>query len=155
MVKGDNGKNQVVTDEFSSPLFDPRFIFEMLVNFETLNIGGKGGFVHVWKCTHPGIAPLLPGPQEQVTVAHGAALAAWCAGGAVQTTQTKLQAQEGPKAKLWRMALEYCAPETAVATVEEILIRGKFIGKQLKELTPAEMGEAVAKLEVALSEIVP
>jgi len=79
IVKGENGKNQVITDAFSSPIFDPRFIFEMLVTFESLNREGKGGFVHVWKCTHPSIASLLPTEKEQVSVRHGESLAAWCA----------------------------------------------------------------------------
>lgn len=84
-------KSKVVTDEFSSPLFDPRFIFEMLLNFETvarLNPkSGKteGGFVIARKITHPSIGELLPSESEQIGERHGAALAKWCAspGGSV------------------------------------------------------------------------
>lgn len=79
MLKGDDGKNKVVTDQFSSPLFDPRFIFEMLINMETINRDGKGGYVYIVKCTHPSIAPLLPSDSEQVGVKHGEAMAKWCA----------------------------------------------------------------------------
>lgn len=87
IVKGENGgKNKVITDEFSTPLFDPRFIFEMLLNFETLNINGEGGFVYPVKITHPSIKALLPGPKEQIGVKHGAALAQWCIGAASPTT---------------------------------------------------------------------
>lgn len=74
----EGGKTKVVTDEFSSPLFDPRFVFEMLINFETIAKDGKGGFVIPRKITHPSIASLLPSPDEQIGVAHGVALARWC-----------------------------------------------------------------------------
>lgn len=74
----DAGKSKVITDEFSSPLFDQRFIFEMLLNFEIVAKDGKGGFVIPRKITHPSIGELLPRPDEQISVKHGAALAAWC-----------------------------------------------------------------------------
>ena len=79
MAKNKDGKNIVVTDEFSSPLYDPRFIFELLVNFETLTRDGQGGYVRPVKITHPQIAPLLPKPDEQIGIKTGEALAAWCA----------------------------------------------------------------------------
>jgi hypothetical protein len=79
MVK-DGDKNKVITDQFSTPIFDQRFIFEMLVNFETIERDGKGGYVIPRKITHPKVAPLLPRPDQQITVAHGAALMAWCNG---------------------------------------------------------------------------
>lgn len=74
-----DGRATVITDDFSTPIFDSRFIFEMLVNFETINREGKGGFVYVMKTTHPSIGPLLPTENEQVGVKHGDALAKWCA----------------------------------------------------------------------------
>jgi hypothetical protein len=80
VTKPENGqKGKVITDEFSTPLFDPRFIFEMLLNFETLAHNGVGGYVVPRKITHPSIAALLPGQNEQIGIKHGEALAAWCA----------------------------------------------------------------------------
>lgn len=75
----EDGKNKVVTDDFSSPLFDQRFIYELLINFEIYSIDGKGGFVIPRKITHPQIAPLLPRSDEQIGIKHGEAIAAWCA----------------------------------------------------------------------------
>jgi hypothetical protein len=87
----DDGKTKVITDEFSSPLFDQRFIFELLLNFETISKKGKGGFVIPRKITHPSIAALLPNENQQISVGHGEALAAWCAsagsGGAAQSVK--------------------------------------------------------------------
>lgn len=77
--KKSDGRATVITDDFSTPIFDSRFIFEMLVNFETINREGKGGFVYVMKTTHPSIGPLLPTENEQVGVKHGEALSKWCA----------------------------------------------------------------------------
>lgn len=79
VIKPEGGqKGKVITDEFSSPLFDQRFIFEMLLNFESISKNGVGGYVIPRKITHPSIASLLPGENEQIGERHGAALAAWC-----------------------------------------------------------------------------
>lgn len=77
--KDENGKNKVVTDKFSSPIFDHRFIFELLINGETLERDGVGGFVHWTKITHPHVRPCLPAQGEQIGIKHGEALAKWCA----------------------------------------------------------------------------
>lgn len=79
--KGDNNKTTISTDDFASAIFDQRFFFEMLVNFETVtkDRGGPGGFVRVQRLPHPTAAVLLPGPDEQVSVKHGELMAAWCA----------------------------------------------------------------------------
>ncbi len=80
MVKNDQGKNVVVTDQFSTPIFDSKFIYELLLNLETYSKNGQGGYVIPRKITHPSLAGLLPKENEQVGIAHGTALAAWCAG---------------------------------------------------------------------------
>ena len=84
--KAESGqKAKVITDEFSTPLFDSRFIFEMLLNFETVGRFNpksekvEGGYVIPRKITHPSIAPLLPKENEQIGERHGEALAKWCA----------------------------------------------------------------------------
>lgn len=158
MVK-EGGKTLVVTDDFSTPIADSRFIFEMLVNFETINREGRGGYVHVVKCTHPGIAPLLPGPSEQVTVAHGEALARWCVGAATPVptpvTAPATSGEKALKAKLWKLALEYCRPLTAVEPIETALMAQKIIATPLKDLSLAQVGEAIDKLELSLTDTTP
>lgn len=112
MEKGTNGKNTVITDDFSSPLADPRFIFEMLLNFETIAKDGAGGFVIPRKITHPSVAKLLPGPNEQIGFKHGELLAAWCRGAGEapavsdpKTAKTSPKRDNGPlatlKKRLW------------------------------------------------------
>ena len=95
--KNSNGKSTVVTDDFSTPLFDPRFIFELLLNFETLvGTNGQGGYVIPRKITHPSIAPLLPQEGQQIGIATGEALAKWCAapGAAPASAAAKKPASE-------------------------------------------------------------
>lgn len=109
IVKGQGGdKNKVVTDEFSSPLFDHRFIFEMLVNFECVSrlnsqTGlNEGGFVIARKITHPSVAKLLPNENEQIGIKFGEALAAWCAS-AGQPATPKVPGKDDLKKELWNL----------------------------------------------------
>lgn len=89
MVKDDNGKGKVITDQFSTPIFDSKFIYELLLNLETYSKDGQGGYVIPRKITHPSLASLLPHPNEQVSIKHGEALAAWCAGGSKPSKPVK------------------------------------------------------------------
>lgn len=76
--KNAQGKAEVYTDEFTSPIYDPRFIFELTINGEVYSRDGVGGFVHWTKITHPGVRPILPGEGKQIDVAFGERLAQWC-----------------------------------------------------------------------------
>jgi hypothetical protein len=93
MLKKD-GKNVVVTDEFSTPIFDGRFIFEMIANIETINLDGKPGCGVIRKWSHPDVLACLPKPGEQISQEHGAALAKWCAG---KPTAAPAPAPDSPK----------------------------------------------------------
>ncbi len=80
-----NGKTEVFTDKFCSPIGDPRFIFELLIHAECIakeNSQGHmiGGYLRLTKVSRQEIIPLLPGPDEQVGIKHGEMLAAWCSG---------------------------------------------------------------------------
>jgi hypothetical protein len=87
MGKDEKGKTQVTTDDFCTPIADPRLIFEFLIHAETYqkpNADGHmiGGYLRITKITHHDVIGLLPNPGQQIGVAHGEALARWCAGGA-------------------------------------------------------------------------
>jgi hypothetical protein len=77
-----DGKTKVSTDDFTTPIYDKRFIFEMLCNLETVNRDGKPGFARVTKWTHPDLLKCLPLDHEQISVKHGEAVARWCAASA-------------------------------------------------------------------------
>lgn len=99
--KGQDGKSKVITDQFSTPIFDQRFIYELLLNFELVARNGQGGYAIPRKITHPSIAPLLPGENEQIGIKHGQALAAWCAGTATakQSTPSPVKPSATPASK--------------------------------------------------------
>jgi hypothetical protein len=83
------GKNTVVTDDFSTPLFDSRFIFEMLINGEVFaNDKGEGGFLRIGKVTHPKLRPCLPSQDTQISVEHGKMIAEWCASPGTKPVET-------------------------------------------------------------------
>lgn len=81
----EDGKMKIVTDDFSSPIQDHRFIFEMLIHAECIakpNAEGHmiGGWLRITKISRPKVIECLPKANEQVGIKHGEALAAWCAG---------------------------------------------------------------------------
>lgn len=102
IVKSD-GKTKVVTDEWSTPIFDHRFIFEMLICAEVYSIDGKGGFLHITKITHEDLFTCLPKQDQQVTVQHGAQLAQWSSGGATPTTTPQPNQSMADKMALKRL----------------------------------------------------
>lgn len=103
--KGENGKSLVITDKFSTPIYDKRFIFEMLVNLETVQSEDRRpGCAYVTKWTHPDILKCLPKEGEQITVEHGAALARWCADKGTPGTHNEEAADTKKlKQELWNL----------------------------------------------------
>lgn len=148
-------KAKVVTDEFSSPLFDSRFIFEMLLNFETVAHNGVGGFVVPRKITHPSIAALLPGENEQIGEKHGAALAKWCAspGQAPSALAAKPASElDRLKKELWKVALPVSGGTKG--GLYQWLIDEAILGDQetLEELSASRLAEVIAAAKEKLSQ---
>ena len=158
MIK-DEGRTKVVTDEFSSPLFDQRFIFEMLLNFETVARGGVGGFVVPRKITHPAIAALLPRENEQITIAHGGALASWCAAPSSQVATSTDPAHRLTvlKKELWTKTASVRGADKTPATLEAWLVSKKIItpGQTIASLTEDEIRAVLDKSEMALTDNIP
>jgi len=82
MQKDERGRNTVVTAPHPVPDFDNRFLFEMLIAGQVYRDDdtGKSGLLRITKLTRDEIAQTLPKTGEQITVEHGAKLAAWCRG---------------------------------------------------------------------------
>lgn len=165
MVKQPDGKNKVITDDFSSPLFDPRFLFELLLNFETIAKDGKGGFVIPRKVTHPDIATLLPADGQQIGIAHGEALARWCAapGGkpvAQPTAQAPVATPDEIKAltsKLWSLCKPFRGTVQSWDAAVNQLRAWKILSpeQRVSTLTVEQLREVIDKTEVALQEMEP
>ncbi len=108
-IEKNAGKTEVYTDKHCSPIGDPRFIFELLIHAECIakeNAQGHmmGGYLRLTKVSRQEIIPLLPGPDEQVGIKHGAALAEWCVG-----TPTAKPTTESYRLKrqLWELTKPY------------------------------------------------
>src|SRR4029077_6009920 len=97
-----SGRNTVVTDTFTSPVFDKKFIFEMHVALELVQKDGQGGFIRFTrpfaKVSHEDIRRLLPAEEkEQLGISHGEALAKWCHGRDPAPTATVSPTSAVPK----------------------------------------------------------
>ena len=125
---------KVSTDKFSSPIYDPRFLFEMLICAETLKgEDGQGGFLHVTKYTHPDTKALLPNQNEQVTIEHGRKLAAWCsmaaAAPSVQPAGKPADPLKAGKLKLWAAIRQLTGAEPTIGAAEKLLKERKILGE--------------------------
>ena len=159
--KGQNGeKNKVITDEFSSPLFDQRFVFEMLINFECVARKNdktglmEGGFVIPRKITHPSVAPLLPREDEQIGIEFGQKLSAWCAAAGNPTPKLESSKKETKldelKKTLWKMTgPKHNGIKTAFRQylVDEC---GLDFDKLPEDLTAPELENLIAKAQSKL-----
>lgn len=154
MVKDDSGKNKVITDQFSTPIFDSKFIYELLLNFETYSKNGQGGYVIPRKITHPSLAALVPKENEQIGVKHGIALAEWCAGGStapvvkesLTTPKTDPKTAE-LKRKLWSMTKVYHME--SIDKLNQWLIDEQFISddQRVADLTADQLSVTIGRVE--------
>lgn len=84
MEKNEKGKNIVVTDKTTTPVFDKKFVFETDVAVEVFQKDGAGGYIRFpypyAKVSHEDIRAILPtSGVGQLSIEIGAALAHWCA----------------------------------------------------------------------------
>lgn len=151
-----NGKIKVEMSAEPEPIFDPRFIFEMLINGEVFaNDEAMGGFFRAKKITHHSLRGCLPVDGEQFGVKHGEAIAQWAAdpGSARQAARAPAKASQNPeilRAKILTL-LDMPAQEGAQWLYDEGFMDADH--ESFSEL-PAErllqIGKAVkAKLEAA------
>lgn len=146
---GPDGKKKVITDKFSSPLFDPRFIYELLINFECYSRDGQGGFVIPRKITHPGVASILPKENEQLGIKHGELLAQWCANAGGGKVTQPIAPPAGNLAKLKKELFDITRDRHNgdVAALEQFLIDEIFMpdNARLADLTAEELQNAITK----------
>ncbi len=71
-------KQEITISERPMPIFDKKFIFEMLIYGEVFAKNGVGGYSHIDKSSHPKITGILPGENKQLDIKHGVDVALWC-----------------------------------------------------------------------------
>lgn len=147
-------KTKVTRDEFTTPIFDSRFIFEMLVNLETIKVNGKPGCAWPTKWTHNDLLKCLPAEGEQIAVEHGEKIAQWCA-------QSGTNAPAKPAAKftkrhveLKKELFEITQPihHGEIAALQQWLIDELVIGDdmQVGHLTETELPAVISKAKTKL-----
>lgn len=81
-------RRTVVKDRFTTPIGAKELVWDCLITYEMVRKEREGleqgGFVIARKWTHPDLMRVLPKPDEQVSIKHGEALAAWCSRAAVK-----------------------------------------------------------------------
>lgn len=166
MVKED-GKTKVVTDEWSTPIFDHRFIFEMLVCAECYSVDGKGGYLHITKITHEDLFDCLPKDGEQVSVKHGELLAKWSIGtpaaASAPAPAKPLNRSRELKASLWALtqpihqaqvgdskeAIRAARDRLYQWLIDEMILTDT---ESLDMLTEARLADVIAKVHHKLGE---
>lgn len=150
MDKDKDGKTIVFTDRFSSPIYDSKFIFEMLANLETIEGEQGPGYCHVAKFSHPGLLACLPKPNERISEKHGAAIAAWCKGAPVvsSTAPANIAAL---KKELWKITKPIHGGDKA--TLESWLINEALIDPDmmLDSLTETQLPGIISKAKTKLT----
>ena len=156
-ISKEEGKSKVITDKFSSPIFDQRFLFELLLNFETISVDGKGGYVIPRKITHPSIAEFLPKENEQIGVKHGELLALWSVNPGKSVIQQPAQVG-GPldafKKRLWETCKPFRGTEKSWTQAEAKLVEWKILapGQRVSDFTTQDQYiEAIDKVELQLN----
>lgn len=136
------------------PIFDKRFIFEMLINGEVYAKEGKGGYVNFKKITHQNLSTCLPKSNQQVTVEHGRMIAEWCGGANKNVGHGGTATLKGLKAKLWKdlKPVRQLVSEDIVK-VDEWLKENNVTQDGIKSLdTDEKLKEAIDMVEILLSE---
>lgn len=111
-IQKEDGKTKVITDDFSTPIYDGDFIYELLICGEVYHKEGKGGYFRPEKVTHPDVWDLIPKDGEQFSSKHGEALAKWASSDskpaakpAIQSSSKQVdETQVAAKKKLWALA---------------------------------------------------
>lgn len=170
MRKDENNKTVIEQDSFSTPIQETGLIFDCLVAGEVVAKDGVGGYC-LWKgparkLTHPDVARLLPGVDEQFHFRHAEALSKWCSGATTPTTAARPRTSQGStqtelgrlKKELWSLA----APihKCQAGDSNEILEHGRMLLNQylidemimsdaetIAELPESRLREIVAKLK--------
>lgn len=127
------GKTVIIKDDYVSPMQAEDFIFEATAHFEIF----QDHSIRLTKCSHPSLRECFP-EKGPITIAHGEALAKWCAapGGTNGTTL---------KSRLWDAlpaTAKIGANKADKALCASRWLQGKTLigeGEELSALTDGQM----------------
>jgi hypothetical protein len=163
MEKDQSGKMKVEKDDHISEIQDSGIVFECLIAGEVfakeVERSGRrineGGYFRCTKHTVESLLPLLPNEQQQFSIKHGEALAAWCsAGGKVERPASQ---PAGPssvatidqlKKRLWKLVPKMHQTNPGTATEYLVSIQVIPANKPLASLSADDLTAAIDKLEI-------
>lgn len=147
--KDDRGKTCIIKDDYVSPIQAEDFIFEATAHFEIF----QDHSIRLTKCSHPSLKDCFPetGP---ITIAHGEALAKWCAapgGKATALSQKPSSSLARLKKDLWEMTSSVhhrSAPALEQWLWDEAIISDT---ESLETLAESRLAEVVSKVSKKLN----
>lgn len=142
-VKNEHGKTVIIKDDTTSPIQAEDFIFEMTCHAEIL----QDHSCRLTKVSHPSLRDCFPktGP---ITIAHGEALARWCAAGS-KPVEAK-DSLAGLKKQLWGLtASKHFGDPTKLAQflIDECLLAD---GEVLAELQTPRLSDLIKETDAWL-----
>jgi hypothetical protein len=156
-TKDQNGKTQIIKDEFTTPIQSEDFIYEMTFHAEILHDHG----LHITKPGHPELRKCFD-ESKPITVEMGAALARWSAD-PESPKNTPTPSIETLKQTLWKMTDRiHCVPpgcknkntmEAGAKILNQYLIDEAIISdtETIHELSAERLSVVVEKLRAKLS----
>lgn len=148
IIRKEGGKTVIEKNQFTTPIMDPKFVFELLLNFECFaNDKGQGGFVKVRKV--PIGVDFLPQEGQQIGIKTGELLAQWCnAPKGPGTAKPAVKSERDILAqKLFKITQPWHHGEKSACRqwlVDEALIDPAI---PLEDLTEVELRLAITKIE--------
>lgn len=155
-IKNEQGKTQIIKDDYTSPQQAEDFIFEMTVHGEVM----PDHAFRLTKCSHPDLKTCFP-TSGPISIQHGESLARWCAAPGVkpatQSAPTPANDTKALIAKLWEVCLPIRGPEKSWKMAMAQMQAWKVImpNQKLADLSPLQLQEVIDKTEVAISELEP
>lgn len=142
--KNQQGRTEIVKDDFTTPIQADDFIFETTCHGEIM----QDHTFRLTKCSHPDLRRCLPN-NEMVTIKHGELLAGWCsAPGGPGTNKPETVDPEVKKLKseLWKLTAEKHGGKAA--NLEMWLIGENLISdtEDLSTLSAKRLSEVIAAL---------
>lgn len=142
-----NGRTEIIKDDFTTPIQAEDFIFEATAHFEILHDHS----IRLTKCSHPELRKCFP-TQGPITIQTGEAIAKWCNAGTVSTKSDPLKAC---RAKLWDACKSFRGSDKSFDAIERQLVAWSILqpSERVADISTVErFQDVIDKVEIQLSE---
>lgn len=148
-AKNQQGRTEIVKEDFTTPIQADDFIFEMTCHGEIL----QDHTFRLTKCSHPSLRQAMPN-NEMTTIEHGKRLAEWCAAPGVSKPQDDIKSLRN---KLWESLKDVRGQATKWSDVQQMLWdeMGMDSTKRVADLTADELKSLIHRVDSKLCEVTP